>query len=100
MDCYDRKLVARLNVVIKVLKGCGTDKEKMVKIMSKELCRPTMRVTAFETLFKAMVEKVDTHGTLEKMESDVDSGELSEQRYIDLTYYLKLVHDVQSHQPT
>jgi len=87
---------------VNLLKACGDDSDKKLSIIIKEFfptddetCRGMNKVH-FECLFKCVVQNLNTETTLENLENSVESGEVNEEKYLDICYMLKLVHEVQN----
>jgi hypothetical protein len=101
-DCPERSKVKRINVLVNLLKACKDDRDKKISIIKKQFY-PTngetchgMNKAHFECLFMCVVQSMDTQGTLENLENSVESGEINEEKYLDICYMLKLVHEVQN----
>jgi len=101
-NCPERSKVKRINVLVNLLKACKDDRDKQLSIIKKEFyptagegCRG-MNDVHFECLFKCIVQSMNVEGSLENIEKSVESGEINEEKYLNLCYMFKLVHEVQN----
>lgn len=83
----------KTNIIIKLLKSLKDDRNKRVDIIIHEISKK-MTVAQFEMLFASVVARLNVYGTMENIEKDVEAGNINEELYINICYYLKLVHEI------
>lgn len=83
----------KTNIIIKLLKSLKDDRNKRIDIIIDQISKK-MTVAQFELLFASIVANLNVYGTMENIEKDVEAGIINEELYINMAYYLKLVHEV------